>query len=136
MAKKQEPLDDGMEQEGMPSVVQVDDQYEGAEEQAATQASDIPSRNEIIRALGRIPGLVALKMLAPAQANAICGVYKTMLGEESKSRAGQKTQISDDNVLKMLREQPGMLSLLEPLLTNEQIEMVMKDASDDDQPET
>lgn len=47
--------------------------------EASTPRSSIPSAADCLRALAVIPGLVALRVLQPAQANAIRNIYQTIL---------------------------------------------------------
>lgn len=75
-----------------------------------------------------MPGLIALGMLKPAQANAIRSSYQEILRYHmAKARQEEKT-LSDVDVLGLFHKNPEVFSLLEPLLTEEQVAMVMKRA--------
>ena len=72
-------------------------------------------------------------LLTTAQGNAIRGVYSTILQHHDRTRAGrEQTQIDDADVMAMLRDNPSLLSMLEPLLTDEQIAAIMEDSRGDD----
>ena len=67
---------------------------------------------------GSLPGLVALGVLKPAQANAIRGTYREILQyhQGSRARAGREGLPTPD-VLELARKDPHLLSMLEPILT-------------------
>ena len=84
-----------------------------------------------------MPGLVAMGVLTTAQANSIRGVYSTILGYHQKARNARSVQTLDnDNVLEILRQNPEMISMVESLLTDEQVEMLMNDATDGEDEES
>lgn len=110
---------------------QRDDQNE--KQDAGKQGRQIPTREECMHALAQLPGLIAMKILTAGQANAIRSSYETLLKEHGKSLNGQPRQLSDEDVMKVFREHPETLSLLEPLLTKDQVEMVIKGTKQDKQ---
>ena len=110
---------------------QRDDQNE--KQAAGKQGCQIPTREECMHALAQLPGLIAMKVFTPGQANAIRSTYESLLKEHGKSLIGQSRQLSDEDVMKVFREHPETLSLLEPLLTKDQVEMVIKGTKKDKQ---
>ncbi len=96
-------------------------------------ASPIPDTQECLRALAQLPGLIAIGILKPAQANAIRANYQEILKqhEKSQTRAGE-AGLSNADVLELARQNPDILSMLEPILTQEQIALVLKDGADDE----
>jgi hypothetical protein len=72
-------------------------------------------------------------VLAPAQSNAMRGVYQTILSELHHSEQGQSGQIADENLLVILRGNPELLAFIEPFLTAEQVKMVIREGQNDDQ---
>ena len=93
--------------------------------------------NECLAALSELLGLIALKMVLPAQANAMRSVLATILQHYQRSDAARSTSpLSDDNVMAMLRTNPELISMLEPFLTDAQLAMVMKEATDGDDEQT
>jgi hypothetical protein len=97
---------------------------------APAEKSNVQSRDEIMRALGRLPGLIALKVLSPSQANAMRSAYQTRLAEHSRSQPELQSQISNESVLQLLSEQLHLLSMLEPFMSQDQIDMVMRSSND------
>jgi hypothetical protein len=93
------------------------------------RAPHIPSAEECLAALAHLAGLVALGILRPAQANAIRGSYREILQHHGRSHARGSAQaaVSDADLLDLVRTNPALLNLLEPLLTKEQIDLVMRD---------
>jgi hypothetical protein len=93
--------------------------------------SRIPKTDECLKALAQLPGLVAMKLLKPAEANAIRAAYREILQHYQKEHAREdRRRLSDADVLDLMRKDPKILGMLEPLLTDEQIAMVMNGAKD------
>src|SRR5262245_36849652 len=86
----------------------------------------LPTREEIMQGLHALPGLVAMKLLTPPQANVIANVYRTLLAELARPAATQAATLTDDDALRILREQPTLLRYLEPILTDEQVSMLLR----------
>jgi hypothetical protein len=97
----------------------------------------IASVDDCLAILSRLGGLVTLGMLSPAKANTLRGVYTTILQHHERQQSGPSRTIGNDQELaKLLRKHPDLSSLLEPLLTDEQIAVLMgggKDAGDGDE---
>jgi prophage DNA circulation protein len=91
--------------------------------------TQIPSRDDCMQALAQLPGLIAMKVLTPAQASAIRSTYQALLAELGRQQ-GSMSQLADDQVLQILRQQPELLQILEPLLTDEQIAVVLRSDPD------
>ena len=90
-------------------------------------ASDVPTRQECMRALGRLPGLIALKVISTQQANAIRGTYQTVLNEIHRNASdGGTAAIADNDVMALLKANPDFLTLVEPLLTEQQVRDVVE----------
>ena len=99
----------------------------GHRQSRSARKPPIPSEEQCLQALTQLAGLVALGLLKPAQANTIRGTYRDILQHhKSKAKEAEKG-LSNADVLGLLRKHPEILSLLEPLLTEEQIAMVMKE---------
>ena len=93
----------------------------------------IPSREECLYAIHQLAGLVALGMLTSAQANSIRASYREILKHHDRAHvAAGGAGLADGNVLELARNHPEILSMLEPLLTDEQIAMVMRDGDGHD----
>jgi hypothetical protein len=90
-----------------------------------------PTPEECLAALGALPGLVALGLMSTARANSIRGAYAEILRWHGHAR-GQRDEgrLTDDDVLALARSNPEILSMIEPLLTDEQIEMVTGGATE------
>jgi len=91
-------------------------------------ARKIPSDEDCLAALAQLPGLVALKYMTPAQANAVRGVYQAILKHYQQARAASaRPGIADADLLEIARANPEILSMLEPLLTDEQMDLIFGD---------
>jgi hypothetical protein len=98
--------------------------------------SKIFSRDDCLRFLSQLPGLITAEFLTPAEANAIHRVVETLLAESRTPQSTGSPQVLGKKIICIVRANPELLELLEPLLTDEQIESLMKDVMDDNQPET
>jgi hypothetical protein len=108
------------------------DKPSGASGKCGGRRDAIPSEEDCLRAIAKLPGLVALKILSPSQANSIRANYESLLRHHYQSQASRPSQISDDRVLAILCESPELLSLLEPLLTDEQIALIGRNVKESD----
>jgi hypothetical protein len=75
-----------------------------------------------------MPGLIATGLLPTARANAMRGIYQTMLSNSNDSSAGA-TVIADEDLVAVLRAQPELLRLLKPFLTPEQLDLIVREAT-------
>lgn len=92
------------------------------------------STQDCLAGLSQLPGLIAIGMLKPAQANAMRGPFNDILRyHQQAGRTGGAGTVADENVLEMLRQQPELLRFFEGVLTPEQIEMIMREATRDDE---
>ena len=91
----------------------------------------IPSVDDCLRALASVAGAVAMGLLKPAQANAMRATYAAILSYHQKNETrSDRNGMADADVREIMRKDPKMFSLLEPFLTDEQIDQVMKNAKD------
>jgi hypothetical protein len=97
----------------------------------------IASAEDCLAALSKLVSLVALGILSTAQANAIRSTYTAILQYHERHQSGPSRTIADEKDLaKLLRKHPELAKLLEPLLSDEQIEILLrggKDAADADE---
>jgi hypothetical protein len=90
--------------------------------------------DDCLQALSQLPGLTAMGLLGTPQVNAMRGIYQTILQHHQKTQAQRSEQpLSETTIQDLIREQPELLSVLEPLLTDEQINLIMKNARDGDE---
>jgi hypothetical protein len=91
----------------------------------------LPSREEILLKLDRMPGLIAMGVLPAARANSMRSIYHTILSNlDDTSRSGSPS-VTDQDVVAVLRAQPELLNIFRPFLTPEQLELVVREASSD-----
>lgn len=87
---------------------------------------DIPSEEECLGAIAQVARLAAMGLLKPAQANAIRGSFREILVYHQKKAKEDEKGISNVGVLEVFQKDPKLSSLLEPLLSQEQIAMILK----------
>ena len=97
----------------------------------------IASVEECLRVLSQLGSLATLGMLSTAQANTIRSTYTAILQYHERQQSGPTRTITNEKGLaELLRKQPELATLLEPLLSDEQIQMLVrggKDAGDVDE---
>jgi hypothetical protein len=94
----------------------------------------IPSREDCLSALARLPGLIAMKIVTPAQANAIRASYTAILNEQRLSDGAQSGQLTDGSLLQILREKPELFELVEPFMTPDQVSLIIRNGQNDAEP--
>ena len=114
----------------------VDNHNTGADRRRQQQRQrarkpDIPSEEDCLGAIAQVARLVAMGLLETAQANAIRAAFREiLLYHRNKSKEAEKG-ISNVALLDVLRKDPKLLSLFEPLLSQEQVEWILR-AGDSD----
>ncbi len=97
----------------------------------------IPSEEDCLIGLAQLPGLLTMGFISTPYANSMRGVYATILRHLQQDKSARSNQqLDNDSVVDMLRRDPKLLSMLEPLLTSEQVEMVMRNGMDTDDVQT
>jgi hypothetical protein len=72
-------------------------------------------------------------MLSTQRANTIRGIYQTILSYHQRSAAHADRTVLTEEYLRQIREEsPRALNLLEPLLTDEQLEWLMSGEADNE----
>ena len=66
--------------------------------------------------------------MKPAQGNTVLASFREILKHHQNEAKENEQGISNFDVLEVLRQDPKMLSLLEPLLSQEQIDMILKNS--------
>jgi len=91
----------------------------------------IPSKEACLAALAQLAGAVALGLLKPAQANAMRTNYVEILRHHQRNESRDDRQgIANEDVVELMRSNPQAFSILEPFLTDDQIDMVMRGSRD------
>ena len=103
----------------------------GAGGQRGRPQAELPTRDGCLRTLNSLQGLVALKIVKPAEANSIRSINDSILRQLHQSPSSPSSLVSDQNLVAILRAQPELLRFIEPLLTYEQVEMLMREVTDD-----
>jgi hypothetical protein len=90
------------------------------------KGSQIPDVNACLDALSALPGLIAIGMISPAQANAMSRVYATLLQHHERTESVRDQRVTlEGDALELLRTNPRLASLLEPFLTDDQIDSIL-----------
>jgi hypothetical protein len=102
----------------------------GARGPTDSEPPQVPSRNDVLDKLGRMPGLIAIGVLKPATANAMRSVYGTLLAHLDSGASSSAAIVADENLLAILRQQPELLKFIEPFLTPDQIGLILRKATE------
>ena len=99
---------------------------------SSRQPRNLPDADASLEALAQLPGLLAMGLITTGQANSMRGIYSTMLQELNRRQTSRsQTQLDDADIMQLLRDNPGMLNMLAPLLTDDQIDAVMEDLAEE-----
>jgi hypothetical protein len=109
---------------------QTQDHAASSEEQANDEP-DVPSKKELLVKLEHLAGCVAMGVVSSPKANSMRGIYATMLSHLDDAAAVSAGALSDEDVLKTLRERPELLKFIKPMLTKEQVALIMREAPND-----
>jgi hypothetical protein len=103
---------------------------------AQTTLSRAPTQitaEECVRRLLEVADRVERRLISAREGNVLSGIYRTILQHHQKADAPQEKQLPDDVVRELSRTNPQILSKLEPLLTDEQAAMAVREDRDADQ---
>jgi hypothetical protein len=88
-----------------------------------------PDEEQCLAAIARLAGLVAMGILTTSRANAIRASFVEILRWHRATRGSREQQRLDDaDLIGLLRTNPELLAMLEPLLTEDQIDMLTREA--------
>ena len=104
------------------------DGQHGQQQQQRAAQSDIPSEEDCLRGIAQVGRLAALGMFKPAVANAIRSAFRDILQHHKNKAKEAEKNVANADVLQAVRNDPKMLSLLEPFLTQDMINSIMKNA--------
>ncbi len=88
-------------------------------------------QQQCLTGLSQLPGMLAMGLIKPAQANAMRGVFKELLDHHREDRQQASGAVSTDDMIAAVRKNPALLKLFEPMLTDEQLDMVMNAVKED-----
>ena len=103
-------------------------------EQPQRRRAPIASEEDCLRVLSTLGGLVALGTFSTAQANTIRSIYTAILQHHQRQQAGPaRLVVNEQELARQLRNNPELATLLEPLLTEQQIENLVRSGRDADE---
>ena len=106
-------------------------------QQSRRKAPKLPEAHDCLAALGALPGLMLANLVTTSQANSMKGIYGTILQQLNRSQTGRKQgQVITPDLMQILRDSPELIDMIAPLLTDEQISILMKEAQDEQDGET
>jgi hypothetical protein len=102
-----------------------------AHSQSRTKSRHVASEEDCLAALSQIPAMLALGMLTPTKANAMRAVYSSILQHYRQTQARTDgTGGTNDGLAAILADHPEYASLLEPMLSDEQIARILAQAKE------
>lgn len=91
----------------------------------------IPTRDECLIGIAALNSLLVMRMITPAQANSMRANFMAMLRQYEPARQSPSAHLANESVLEIWRASPGLIDLLEPLLSAEQLEIIMREVRRD-----
>ncbi len=113
-----------------------DHEQEAAQSQQSRRrkVGQILDEQQCLAGLSQLPGLLAIGLIKPQTSNSMRGAYRDLLQHYQRSgRDAAKAPLANEDVLAILRENPARLSMLEPLISDEQLQMILGEATDGQQ---
>ena len=96
-------------------------------EQHRAEKADVPSPEDCVRAIVCAARMTAMGVITPSAGNTVRGSYRDVLVEYHKAKAKDaEKKIANSDVLEILNKDPRLLNFLEPILGQEQIDLIMK----------
>lgn len=90
-------------------------------------AYHVPSLEEIYSRIERVAGMIALGLMAPKAGAVLLSCLREMLKyHQNRSSPAGSSRIPDESLFEMAKKTPEILSMIEPLLTEDQVALVMK----------
>lgn len=87
----------------------------------------ITDLNECLKALSKLPGLVLMKVVTPAQSNAMCKVYLTLLQHHWRSVGEGPVRVAaKQKLVELLRQHPEMTEVFAEFLDETDIAAIVK----------
>lgn len=90
----------------------------------------LPTTEEILQMLLHLNGLVTIKMLSTSEATVIQRNLRTILDVQLKRTQGGQDGLPQEALAELCRADPHILDLLEPLLSDEQVQWLMGSDTD------
>jgi hypothetical protein len=90
--------------------------------------ADIPTEEDCLRAIAHAARLAALGVFKPSVANTVRSAFRDILQHHRSKTKETEKNVANADVLEAVRNDPKMLSLLEPYLTQDMIDSLMKNA--------
>jgi hypothetical protein len=91
----------------------------------------IYTRTQCMELLSQLPGMVKIGYLSPSEASAIERILKTILAEHRQSQHPKAASAPvPPDLLKLIRENPGLQPWFEPLLSDADLEQLMSDSDE------
>lgn len=113
-----------------PSDDQAGPEGAGRERKPRGAVRQIASEEECLAALTRLPGLNLARVIDDRQTNAFKGIYVAILQHHARKQASPRAVLEQPGLIEALRRNPELANLLEPLLSDEQIEALMSQTRD------
>jgi hypothetical protein len=95
-------------------------------------AGQILDEQQCLAGLSQLVGLLAMGVIEPQKANSMRGVLGEILRHhQGRDQIGQKPALDDKDVLAMWRGNPEAFRMIEPFLTEDQLQMIMSEEATD-----
>ena len=117
----------------LPSPGQSDEEEAAQSQHSRRQTQDpgIPTRDEILKMINRLPGLILSKSISRADAKLILQILQTLLKTQTlRPEAENQREVSIEALADALRRDPTLQDTLAPFLSRAQIDAILRQNSD------
>jgi hypothetical protein len=98
----------------------------------ARQRVSIPSVDQILQQLIQLNGAVAIGAMSTKEANLIHKNLRTVLEVQMKRASREDTGPSQEALIDLCRNDPRVLNVMEPFLTDAQMDWIMNEVTGDE----
>ncbi len=126
-----EPTPQGPQDDPTTGSDRCDDDGAQSRKQRQRRRGHVLSVDDCLCMLSQLPSLITLNAITPSKANAIKGALQAVLAELRGTHAARPAKELNDNLIAQLRNQPELLHSLEPLLSDEHVDEILRGVKDD-----
>lgn len=105
----------------------ADEDQEGRRRRGRGKAP--PSVDDLLAQIQHINGMVALKMMSPQAASVILNGLRTILEVQRRRAEQSQEQLATEALVAACRRDPSLINLLTRLLTDEQLERLVRETA-------
>ena len=91
----------------------------------------IPTRDECLAGIAGLNAALAIGLITPSKANSMRANFLAILRSHESSASTGSARVADEDLLKLWRTHPNLVDFFEPLVSAEQLDLVMREVRRD-----